>query len=329
MVFYLSAQGQSKDETMDIKRIWDRGGHNAYTDINFFKGKLYVVLREAASDIPSNDSEYGKLRVLRSEDGEFWESMTVIEKPGVDLRDPKLIVTRKKRLLILAKGVQYDGTAIKSIRSYTSLSDPEPKKFAELELLELEGTLNTETSFLWQMTWYNKTGYGVLSKKDKNDGVYKTLLVKNEKKMEIEIIKELDLEGDLTDATVRFLSGAEMMIIGKTGDGKGVMGTSKAPYTDWTWKPLNLELAGANFEIIPINKVLVGTALSNETGNYSALLLGKKDEDFQEAMKLPSGGDTGHVGFFTIAGYVWLSYHSSHEGKTSVYYARIPYSMLQ
>ena len=51
----------------------------------------------------------------------------------------------------------------------------------------------------------------------------------------------------------------------------------------------------------------------------------KKGEKFKEVMRLPSGGDTGYPGIFSIGGYVWMSYYSSHEGKTSVYYARIPY----
>ena len=83
-----------------------------------------------------------------------------------------------------------------------------------------------------------------------------------------------------------------------------------------------------NFEFIPINKVLIATRLNNEDGSYTGLLLGKKGEEFKEVMRLPSGGDTSYAGMFSIGGYIWMSYYSSHEGKASIYYARIPYKEL-
>ena len=121
-----------------------------------------------------------------------------------------------------------------------------------------------------------------------------------------------------------------MMIVRRGGDDKmGMMGTSKAPYTDWNWKKLDFQLGGPNFEVIPIDKILLATRMYSDEGNYTALLMGKKDEPFHEVMKLPSGGDNSYAGMFTIAGYVWLSYYSSHEGKASIYYARIPYKDLE
>jgi len=319
---------QPKEETTVIKRIWDRGGHNAYSDITFTRRKLYIAFREAPNNIPTSESENGKIRILSSVDGEFWESSAVVEIPGVDLRDPKLSFTPKKRLMVLMRGVKYDGQDIKSMTSYISQADPEGKKFSKPEPLELEDPLSSEINNLWRMTWYDKIGYGVFTKKDPETGSSKNYLVKNEKKKELEVISELEFTGKPNDITIRFLSGAEMMIIAQTEGSKGIMGTSKSPYTDWTWEELDKPLESVNFEIIPINKVLLGTTLTDENGKYTALLQGKKGDTFHESFRLPSGGDTGHLGMFAIAGFVWLSYHSSHEGKTSVYYARIPFSKM-
>jgi len=38
---------------------------------------------------------------------------------------------------------------------------------------------------------------------------------------------------------------------------------------------------------------------------------------------LPSGGDTSYPGLVWHDGELWMSYYSSHEGKTSIYLARI------
>ena len=42
-----------------------------------------------------------------------------------------------------------------------------------------------------------------------------------------------------------------------------------------------------------------------------------------EIVTLPSRGDTSYPGLVFHEGLLWVSYYSSHEGKTSVYLARI------
>lgn len=334
MVFALASMAQLEDEPSEVKRIWDRGGHNAFTDITYFKNKLYVVFREGDGHIPNKDNTgNGKIRILSSPNGEFWEPAALIELDGIDLRDPKISVTPKKRIMITMGGSVYDQGELKSISSYVSMSNTNGEKFSEPEQIELEEGLKSGFDWLWRVTWYDKTGYGVMyqANVDGEKGKSKAYLLKTSKGYEYELVKELDLDGNPNEATVGFLSGAEMMIVARRGgdDQMGMMGTSKAPYTDWTWEKLNFKLGGPDFEVIPINKILIGTRVYSEDGPYTALLLGKKGEEFKEVMRLPSGGDTSYPGMFSIAGYVWLTYYSSHEGKTSIYYSRIPYSELK
>jgi hypothetical protein len=40
-------------------------------------------------------------------------------------------------------------------------------------------------------------------------------------------------------------------------------------------------------------------------------------------LSLPSGGDTSYPGLVYHDGVLWVSYYSSHEGKTSIYLARV------
>jgi len=329
----LFAQAQ-KDETMDIRRIWDSGNHNAFTDITFFKNKFYVVFREADAHIPNKDNTgNGIIRVLTSVDGEFWESAAVIELDGIDLRDPKISITPKKRLMIVMGGSKYDQQELKSINTYVSMSDPGGARFSDPEPVTIDESIKSDFDWIWRVTWYGKVGYGVLYQSfvDGEKGKTKAYLVQTTKGSEYEVITELKIDGNPTEATVRFLSGNEMAILVRRdgGDQMGMLGTAKAPYTDWNWRKLDFRVGGPNFEVIPINKILIGTRVYSPEGNYTALLLGKKDGEFKEVMRLPSGGDTSYMGMFTIAGYAWLSYYSSHEGKASIYYARIPYSQFQ
>lgn len=334
MVLALSSIAQQKDEPSQVKRIWDRGGHNAFTDITYFKNKLYVVFREGDGHIPNKDNTgNGKIRILSSVDGEFWEPAALIELDGIDLRDPKISVTPKKKLMIVMGGSVYDKQELKSISSYVSMSNTNGEKFSVPEQIELDERIKSDFDWLWRVTWYAKTGYGVVyqSNVDGEKGKSKAWLVKTTKGTEYELVKELEIEGNPNEATIGFLSGAEMVIIARRGgdDQLGMMGTSKAPYTDWSWEKLDFKLGGPDFEVIPINKILIGTRVYSEDGPYTALLLGKKGEPFKEVMRLPSGGDTSYPGMFSIAGYVWFTYYSSHEGKASIYYTRIPYSELK
>jgi hypothetical protein len=38
---------------------------------------------------------------------------------------------------------------------------------------------------------------------------------------------------------------------------------------------------------------------------------------------MPSGGDSSYPGMVLHDGLLWMSYYSSHEGKSSIYLARI------
>jgi hypothetical protein len=339
IVFFLilssiSAFGQALEERTDIRRIWDRAPHNAFTDITFFRNRLYVVLREGDGHTPAKDGTgNGAIRVLSSADGEFWESTALIKLDGVDLRDPKISVTPKKRLLVLMGGAAYENGEAMSISTYFSTSDPQGKRFADPERVELDEDLQSDFDWIWRVTWYEKSGYGVLYQTniDGEKGKSNIYLVKTGKGSSFELITELNVDGNPNEATIRFAGGGEMlMLVRREGDDKmGLLGSSQAPYTDWSWQKLDFRLGGPNFDIIPINKLLIATRMYDDNGNYTALLLGKKGEPFREVMRLPSGGDTSYAGMFSISGFVWLSYYSSHEGKTAVYYARIPYSALQ
>ena len=42
-----------------------------------------------------------------------------------------------------------------------------------------------------------------------------------------------------------------------------------------------------------------------------------------ESLRLPSGGDTSYAGLVWHDKLLWISYYSSHEGKTAIYLARV------
>ena len=79
----------AESEILSVKEIWDRGQHNAFTDLIRFRDQWWCTFREGKDHGPS----IGKARVIVSKDGDDWTSAAFVEEDGVDLRDPKLSVT--------------------------------------------------------------------------------------------------------------------------------------------------------------------------------------------------------------------------------------------
>ena len=58
-------------EIVSVKKIWDGGEHNAFTDLIGFRGGWWCTFREAKDHGPS----VGKVRVILSDDGDDWTSV--------------------------------------------------------------------------------------------------------------------------------------------------------------------------------------------------------------------------------------------------------------
>ena len=87
----------SEPEIVSVRKIWDRGEHNAFTDLIRFQDRWWCTFREAKDHGPS----LGQVRVIVSTDGEKWESAALLEEREVDLRDPKLPIMPDGRLMLI------------------------------------------------------------------------------------------------------------------------------------------------------------------------------------------------------------------------------------
>src|SRR5690242_489517 len=94
----------AEPEVISVAKIWDKGRHNAFTDLIRWQGKWYCTFREADAHVGGD----GKLRVLESADGTDWASVALIAEQGIDLRDPKLSITPDGQLMMVAGGSVYE-----------------------------------------------------------------------------------------------------------------------------------------------------------------------------------------------------------------------------
>lgn len=244
-----SAQVEVASAQIKVTRIWDgaRGGaqHCAFPSIEYFQGKYYVSFREGEGHVFDKDGKAaGKVRVLCSKDGRKWESVALLAKEGFDLRDPKLSVTPDGRLMLVIGGSVYEGKVLAQRIPQVAFSsdgrhfsDPEPAEFSEGIPFGME--------WLWRLTWHDGTGYAVIYGE-------KFALVKTVDGRHFETVTELAADGFPNETTLRFTSDGRMamMIRRESNDKRGWWGVSEAPYTDWNFVPMDLQLGGPEFLII-------------------------------------------------------------------------------
>jgi hypothetical protein len=143
------------------------------------------------------------------------------------------------------------------------------------------------------------------------------------------LVGRLFTEGGPTEATIRFAAdGTAYCLLRRDGkpSNTAVLGTSKAPHREWTWKDLGKFLGGPELMQIPDGRWIAGGRLhgvGSPAGTRTALCeLKVESGELEPILVLPSGGDSSYPGFVWHEGHLWASYYSSHEGRTSIYLAK-------
>lgn len=315
----------------DAAKIWDAGKHNAFTDLIRFKDRWYCTFREGDAHVGGD----GKLRVLASADGAKWEPVALLEEKGIDLRDPKLSITADGRLMIVAGGSVYEGKKLVGRRPRVAFSKDGTAWTAPKRVL-------AEGEWLWRVTWHGGKCYGVSynaaqrDTKDAEDAAttgkvepgaadWKLKLWASADGEKYDLVTHLDVPGHPNETTVRFTPGGEMVALVRRegGNQKGWAGTSKAPYKEWAWKELPARVGGPNFAFASDAPTVAAVRLYDGKVRTSLCLFDPAGGKLEEALKLPSGGDTSYAGLVWHDGLLWVSYYSSHEGKSAIYLAKV------
>jgi hypothetical protein len=304
-------------ELIDSRRIWDKAPHNAMTDLVRFGNRWLCAFREG-TDHHSFD---GCLRILGSADGKQWQPLTLISKPGADLRDPKLSVMPDGRLMLLA-GARYPRPNPVSVRSMVWFSADgrawgEPTEVADPDF------------WLWRATWHEGRCYGVAYG---TDGKEQVRLYRSADGVSFETLvdelysKRLQGKGRPSEASLVFLAdGTCHCLLRRDADTcSAQLGTARPPYSSWSWQDLGRYLGGPHLIRLPDGQLVAAGRLLDGDGRArtSLLRLDPTKGTLEELATLPSGGDTSYPGLALHEGRLWVSYYSSHEGRTAIYLAR-------
>ena len=306
-----------KLELLEVNKVWDRGKHNAFTDLIRFHGRWYLTFREAPEHgVPDVGQPGGRIRVLRSDDGAQWASAALLDEGrGQDLRDPKLSVTPAGKLMVLCAAAP---NAVPT--------DRQPLVYLSDDGTDWSGAhkVGEHNYWLWRVTWhkgmargvgYFRTGHRHARLYESGDGLHYKVLV-----------SRLHEEGFPSEASLLFLRDDRALCLlrrGEPGKSSALLGSASPPYTNWSWKDLGLRVGGPALLEIPDRHIIAGTRLYDGHVRMSLCYVDPDAGTLTELLELPSGGDTSYPGFVWHDDQLWVSYYSSHEGKTSIYLAKV------
>lgn len=300
----------AKAEIVDVKRVWDEANHNAFTDLIRYHDRWFLTFREGKGHV----SPDGAIRVLTSEDGKTWTSAARLTSETGDLRDPKLSITSDGDLMIAGA---------------SALNPPSSIKHQSLAWVSKDGHRWSEPHpvgdpnfWVWRPAWHDGSAYAV---------GYSTVeprltrLYAHKDGTTTAIVPTLFEPGFPNESALAWLpDGTALCLLRRDGKpNTAQLGRAKAPYTDWTWKDLGVHLGGPNMLRLPDGRIVAGGRLHAPKVHTALCWLDPDAGTLTEFLALPSGGDNSYPGLVLHDGLLWVSYYSSHEGKTSIYLARV------
>ncbi len=313
----LAATAKAEDvgrlQLVESRRIWDKAPHNAFTDLIRFKDRWYCVFREGKGHVSSD----GALRVITSLDGRQWESAALITSADSDLRDAKITVTPDGRLMLAGA---------------EAMNKPVTHKHQSLVWFSEDGRNWTDKhevgdrdNWLWRITWHKDKCYGWgYGCRNDNRGI--RLFGSSDGKSFDTLIEKANVEGTYPNETSMVFLQDDTCYCLLRQDGRpnsGYVGKSKPPYTEWNWKSLGVCIGGPHMIRLPDGRFVAVVRLYDSPVRSSVCWLDPEKGTLNEALKLPSGGDTSYAGLVWHDDLLWVSYYASHEGKTSIYLAKI------
>ena len=141
-------------------------------------------------------------------------------------------------------------------------------------------------------------------------------------------VTTLSVPGRPNECTLRFLeSGDCLALLRREGPGEdraAWIGRSAAPYRNWQWHPAGMQVGGPNFIVLPGDTLIASGRHYGDKPTGNKTFVGRMTLDgVKPELILPSGGDCSYPGMVWHQGLLWLSYYSSHEGKSAIYLARV------
>src|SRR5262249_4902556 len=107
-------------------------------------------------------------------------------------------------------------------------------------------------------------------------------------------------------------------------DKEAWIGLSHPPWKKWDWHSAGMRIGGPNFIILTDRSMIASGRRTGTAPVESKTFVGPMTlQNARPQVILESGGDCSYPGMVWHEGLLWISYYSSHEGKTDIYLAKV------
>jgi hypothetical protein len=233
-----------------------------------------------------------------------------------DLRDAKISVTPNGELMLSGA---------------IALTQPAPYKHQSLAWFSKDGAhwsspviIGDPNQWLWRTTWYRGRAYSVGY--DTTSEKFVRLYTSNDGRHFTTLVPRLFEDGSPNETSLGFQpDDTALCLLRRDGnqDATGKLGVSHRPYTQWEWKDVGVKIGGPHMIRLPDGRWVAAVRLYDGKVRTSLSWVDSASGKFTEFLSLPSGGDTSYAGLVWHRDLLWVSYYSSHEGKTSIYLAKV------
>ena len=311
-----------------VRRIYEDGWHNAFTDFQYFKGRYYICFRNGLSHV----SPEGKAVIIASDDLVDWQRTGVPVNTTGDDRDPHMVAT-EDRLFVYAGNVtrpdpvQHGDEGPRLIRSVCSFSE-DGATWTEPRQVYRDGY------WLWGIGRGDDRFYGLAYGNEP--------AVWERKPTELHLLQSADgldwervsvVTRNGSEATFRITDAGTMRIAIRGGDdNRFTLASSEPPYTDWRLQDMGYVIPAPRLVVAGGQEYVIGRQHVREPGGRGGpgddddpgriverrTSIWRVEEDgVVHVLDLPSGGDTSYVGAVQHEdGALLLSYYSQHEVET-------------
>ena len=195
----------------------------------------------------------------------------------------------------------------------------------------------SEGEWLWRVTWHDGKAYGVsytapglacpedaATGKPPASADWKLKLFAGDDGVNYDLVTHLDVPGHPNETTLRFLPDGEMVALVRREAGNTSAGSAAAgrPTRSGGGTRPSTASAGRTSSACPTARS-GPPAAAYTPGAPKTVVARMTRDDYEPVLTLPSGGDTSYPGLVWHEGLLWMSYYSSHEGKSAIYLAKI------
>jgi hypothetical protein len=313
-----------------VRCIFRDEEHNAFTDLCSFKGWIYLTFRSCPEG--HGISRKGRIRVLRSADGNEWAAVAEFGVPDRDARDPHFLAFNGRLFVYTGTWLCPEGWSAYTINDHLGYGAWTDDGVTWQGPRSLEGTYG---HYVWRAAAFGGRAYLCARRKqdfahhdsgsEGGEGTVAAMLESEDGLIWRYCAAFTESWGDET-AFVFGPAGEVTALARRLSNHVAMVCRSRPPYTVWERHELDRYVGGPLLAAWN-GRLLVGGRKS--LGPAVTALYWLEGNRLVEICELPSGGDTSYPGFVQLDEHqALLSYYSSHETggtaqRAAIYLARL------